>query len=182
MIKAKLTEEMTETIKNAKNQNLCSYEYGKSIKNEAYGNLQINLNSFAIELINEEDKLPFYDTTEDISFFKCTKKQLDEKYVPYCPNEPIEKHGVDEKILATSVIEDCISINNGEYNITFDMAIIFETENHKYVFSRGWFFDETISISIDKEFDDIYPVSQVVEDWSDEGDNKVEIKRSKIYL
>ena len=58
------------------------------------------------------------------------------------------------------------------------MAVIIETENHKYIFSRGWFFSETIDISVDEEFDNIYPISKVVEDWADEGENKVNVVRT----
>ena len=181
MVKAKFSNEMLEYIKKMVGHTLCSYEYGKMVQNEAYGNLQINLDSFAIEILNEVKELPFFDSTEDISYFTCEKKSLSEPFKPYC-EEPCKKHLIDEKVLSVYIVEDSISINDGEYDITFDMAIIIETCNHKYIFSRDWFFSETISISLDEEFDNIYPISNVIEDWSDEGENKVEVKRRKYSL
>ncbi|MBQ8248744.1 MAG: hypothetical protein IJY93_02520 [Clostridia bacterium] len=177
MVKAKFSTEMLKIIKSMVGRVFCSYERGNTVSNEAYGNLQINSDNFAIEILNEVKELPFYDSTEDISCFTCKKKALSEHFKPYC-EEPSEKHLINEKILAVSIIEDSISINNGEYDVAFDMAIIVETNEHKYTFSRGWFFSETIDISVDKDFDNIYPISRVVEDWSDEGENKVSVIRT----
>ena len=181
MIKAKFSSEMLKILKGMVGKDLCSYECGNMVPNEAYGNLRINLNDFAIEILNEVNELPFYDSTEDISYFTCQKKSLRKSFKPYC-EEPSEKHLINENVLSVHIIEDNISINDGEYDISFDMAIIIETNKHKYVFSRGWFFSETIDISVDKEFDDVYPISRVVEDWSDEGDNKVNVIRTSRKL
>lgn len=181
MIKAKFSSEMLKIIKSMVGKVFCSYECGNMVPDEAYGNLQINLDDFAIEILNEVKELPFYDSTEDISYFTCEKKSLNESFKPYC-EEPSEKHLINENILSVYIIEDSISINGGEYDINFDMAIIIETNKHKYVFSRGWFFSETIDIAVDKEFDDIYPISRVVEDWSDDGENKVNVIRTRKKL
>ena len=177
MIRAKFTDEMIEIIRSMIGRCFCTYECGNMVSNEAYGNLQINLDDFAIEFLNEIKELPFFDSTEDISFFTCEKKSLSKKFKPYC-EEPTTRHLINENILSVYIVEDCISINGGEYDINFDMAVIIETENHKYIFSRGWFFSETIDISVDEEFDDIYSISKVVEDWADEGENKVNVVRT----
>ena len=177
MIKAKFSNVMLTIIKTMVGKVICSYECGNMVPNEAYGNLQINLDDFAIEISNEVKELPFYDSTEEISYFTCEKKSLCEPFKPYC-EEPSEKYFINENVLAVYIIEDSVSVNDGEYDINFDMAIIVETNKHKYMFSRGWFFSETIDISVDKEFNDVYPISRVVEDWSDEDENKVDVIRT----
>lgn len=177
MVEAKFSSEMIGFIKGMVGSVFCSYECGSMVPNEAYGNLQINLDKFSVELLNEVKELPFYDSTEDISCFTCKRKSLSESFQPYC-EEPSEKHFINENVLSVYIVDDSISINGGEYDIDFDMAIIIETDKHKYIFSRGWFFGETIDISIDKEFDDIYPINKVVEDWSDEGDDRVTVVRN----
>ena len=177
MIIAKFSKEMIKILKDMIGHIFCSYVCGNTIAGEAYGNLQINLDTFAVEVLNELYVLPFFNLTEDISHFSCKKKSLDELFKPYCI-EPTETHFVSEKILSVSIIEDEISVNNGEYKINFDMALIVKTDTHKYIFSREWYFSENIIISCDKEFNDIYPISMVEESWSDDGENKVTINRT----
>ena len=177
MVKAKFSNKMIDILKSMVGNIFSSYEYGDMFPNEAFGNLQINLKDFSVELFNEVQELPFYDLTEDISCFKCIKKSLTELFEPYC-KEPSQKYSVNEKILSVFIVDDSISINDGEYDINFDMAVIIETSQHKYIFSRGWFFSETINISIDEKFDDIYPIGKVIEDWSDEGENNVTVVRN----
>lgn len=181
MIKAKFSNEMLKIMKSMVGKVFCSYECGNMVPNQAYGNLQINLDDFAIEILNEVKEFPFFDSTEDISHFSCRRKLLNESFKPYCV-EPSEEHWINETILSVHIIEDNIYINNGEYVISFDMAIIIETSKHKYMFSRGWFFSETIDISVDEDIDDVYPQSRVVEDWSDEGENIVKVIRTSIKL
>ena len=177
MVKAKFSSEMLKLIKEMVGKVFYSYECGTVVLDEVYGNLRINLDNFAIEILNEVNEMPFYDSTEDISYFTCEKKSLSKSFKPYC-GETSEKHLINDTILAVYIVDDTISINNGEYDINFDMAIIIETSKHKYMFSRGWFFSESIVISVDKKLDDVYPVGRVVEDWSDEGDNLVKVVRS----
>lgn len=58
------------------------------------------------------------------------------------------------------------------------MAVVIETEKHKYMFSRGWFFSEVITISQDKSLDDVYPIQRVIEDWNDDGNRAVAVHRT----
>ena len=139
MVEAKFSSEMIEIIKSMVGNVFRSYECGNMVPNEAYGNQQINLDKFLVEFLNEVKELPFYDSTEDISQFTCKKKSLSESFRPYC-EESNEKHLINENVLSVYIIDDSISINDGEYNIDFDMAIIIETDKHKHIFSRGWFF------------------------------------------
>lgn len=177
IVKAKFSSEMLKNIKDMVGKVFFSYECGNMVLDEVYGNIQINLDNFSIEILNETNEMPFYDLMEDISYFTCKKKSLNKSFRPYC-GEKSEKHMINDTIMAVYIVDDNISINNGEYDIDFDMAIIIETSKHKYTFSRGWFFSETINISVDKEFDEVYPISKVVEDWSDEGYNQVKVIRN----
>lgn len=177
MIKAKFSDEMINILKSMIGNILYSYECGNTIQNEAYGNLQLNLKDFSIEILNEVSEFPFYNSSEEISCFSCKKKSSSETYKTYC-EEPIEKHVINEKITSVALVEDDVNVNNGEYEIRFDMAIVIKTDKHKYIFSRGWFFDEVIYITVDNEFDKVYPISKVVEDWSDDGENKINVVRT----
>ena len=98
-------------------------------------------------------------------------------FKPYC-EEKSEKHTINENVISVSIIEDSVSVNDGEYDIAFDMAVVIKTDKHSYMFSRGWFFSETIDISVDKEFNEIYPINRVVKDWSEDGENKVDVSRN----
>ena len=177
MIKAEFSTDMLKMIKGMVGRTLCSYECENMISGEAYGNMQINLDGYSIEILNEVTELPFYDSTEDISCFTCKLKTPGEFFEPYCEGTS-EKHFINENILSVCIVEDSISVNDGDYDIKFDMALIIETSKHKYMFSRGWFFSEIIDISVDKEFGCIYPIDRVIEDWSDDGDNKVNVTRT----
>ena len=177
MINARFSEEMLSAMKDMPGNVFCSFECGNIIKNETYGNFQINLDDFSLEFLNEVHEIPFYDSTEDVSFFTCKKKLMNRKFSPYCA-EPAREYVINEKILSVEIVSDFISVNNGEYEIIFDMAIIIQTNQHKYIFSRGWFFGETITISVDKSFNDIYPIEKVIEDWADSGENEVIVKRT----
>ncbi len=175
MNKAKFTNEMIEIIKTIKGKTFCSYDCAKFL-DEAYGNIRINLNDFSIEFLNETKETHFWDSFEDISCFSCKKVDINSTFKPYC-DEDFQNYSINEKIQQIQIISDTISINNKEYEISFDMAVIINTEKHNYIFSRGWFFGEVISINVDKNYDEIYPVKQVIDDWDDDGKNNVAVSR-----
>ena len=177
MVKAKLSDKMIKILKDTVGKTFCSYECGNIAMGAVYGNVQINMDNCAIEIVNEAKELPFYDSTEDISHFVCRKKLLNEPFKPYC-EEKSEKHTINENVISVSIIEDSVSVNDGESDIAFDMAVVIKTDKHSYMFSRGWFFSEIIDISVDKEFNEIYPINRVVKDWSEDGENKVDVSRN----
>ena len=181
MINAKFSQEMVSIIKDMIGNTFCSFECGDITQNEVYGNFQVNLNDFSVEFLNEAQEIPFYDLIEEVSFFTCKRKKVNDTFVPYCA-EPVRKYEINEKVLSVEIVNDCVSVNEGEYEISFDMAIIIKTNRHIYTFSRGWFFSETITISVDKEFDRIYPIEKVIEDWSDSGENRAIVKRTVTML
>jgi len=73
MVKAKLSDKMIKILKDMVGKTFCSYECGNIAMGAVYGNVQINMDNCAIEIVNEAKELPFYDSTEDISYFVCRK-------------------------------------------------------------------------------------------------------------
>jgi len=181
MVTAKFTDEMIKIITSMIGKVFCSYECGNTFDNQTYCNFQINLEDSSIEFMNEVKDFPFYDSSEELSTFSCKKLPLNTLFKPYC-GEPSKKHLINEEITSVSIVNDEITINNDEYSISFDMAIIIDTTSHKYTFSRGWFFGEEIDISKDLDFNDVYPIHNVIEDWSEDGENDVKVIRTKKVL
>lgn len=180
MIKAKFTSKMRDSLRKLIGDSLISYN-GAFMNQTAYGNVQLNTKHFSLELRNEVRALPLFAEVEDISSFSCVTKPAGFTFEPYC-KEPWKTVMVDEKITDVSIISDTITVNNNEYSISFDMAVIITTENHQFVFSRGWFFSETIDASVDKNFNDIYPICRVIADWNDDGNRKVSVIRESFSL
>ncbi len=152
-------------------------EYSKT-----YGNLRINFDICSLEICNEQKTLPFYDDNEDIAFFYMEQKNLDDKFIPYIEDEQPMVYDVGENITGIIIVEDTVNIRSENYKIVFDMAIEIVTENNTYIFSKGWFFDEHIYFSQNKSFESIYPLEQVIDDWSDENAQEVNVKRKYINL
>ena len=73
-------------------------------------------------------------------------------------------------------------LNDGEYEISFDRAIIFRTDKKDIMFSRDIWFSEVITINENDDYDAVYSIDQVVEAWSDEGENKVNVIRTSRKL
>ena len=58
------------------------------------------------------------------------------------------------------------------------MGIIIETNSHKHYFTRENWYNEFIYINVDKEFDDIYPINEDINDWISDKDDVINIERS----
>lgn len=180
MVYATLNDDMIELLKNLKFSNLISYEGGK-IHNTVYGNLRINTDKYSVELSNIEKTMPFFDITEDVACFECKVSDPAIEFKPYCI-EPFERFEIDAKINSIEIINDVIDVNNGEYEISFDRAIIFRTDKRDIMFSRDVWFSEVITISENDDYDAVYSIDEVAEVWSDEGDNKVNVIRTRKKL
>lgn len=147
----------------------------------AYGNLQLNTEHFSVELRNEVHTFSLFSEVEDVSCFSCIFKRAGTIFEPFC-EEPWKTVPINEKITGVSIVSDTVIVNDDEYAITFDMAVIIKTEKHQYSFSRNWFFSETINLSVDKGLDDVYPISRVIADWNDDGNRRVSVQRSIVSL
>ena len=80
------------------------------------------------------------------------------------------------------IVNDSICINDGEFEISFDQAIIIRTESKLIMFSRDIWFSEDITISEHDDYNSIFPIYQVVDSWSDDGENKVNVIRTSRNL
>ena len=80
MVYATLSSEMLDLLRGMIGNELVSYECAVQ-NNEIYGNLRINTSGGAVEVVNEVQKLPFFDGCEDISFFRCCEASTDKPNV-----------------------------------------------------------------------------------------------------
>ena len=176
MVYVTLDKDMIELLKNLKFSSLISYEGAKG-KCTVYGNLRINTDKGSIELTNLQEIFPFYDAEEEMACLKCKVSDPSVEFIPYC----ITKHRqyeISGTIKNIEIINDEIEVNDGEYEISFDRAIIFRTDKGVIMFSRDIWFSEVIRISEDDNYDAIYPISDVIEAWFNEGTDKVNVKRT----
>lgn len=180
MIYVTLNDNMYEMLKNIKKSKFISYECGKVFGN-AYGNLRINTDKSSIEITNLQKTTPLFDDEEEVAGFECKIVESNSAFKPYC-EEPFEKFEVSEIINDIEIVNDSISINDGEFEISFDQAIIIRAETKIIMFSRDIWFAEDITISEHDDYNSIFPISQVVESWSDDGERKVSVERKTIKL
>ena len=181
MVSAKFTSEMRQMLKNMVGKIFVSYEYLKenNLPNQTYGNLRIHMEDCAIDLTNEEKTFPFFDGREDMSCFSC--KRVD-KNVPFQPfvvtDARTVAYEVGEQIARVEIMNDTININQGEYVISFDTALIIQTTSHIYMFARGLWFSEIISIRSDDDYEKVLSMEKLIDSWSNEGEDSVKIKRT----
>lgn len=180
MICATLNKAMEEMLKNIKESEFISYECGK-VYNNAYGNLRINTTAGSIEITNLVKTTSFFDIEENVAYLECKISNPNDEFKPYCL-EPFETFEVSGTIKSIEIINDTINVNDGEYEISFDRAIIFRTEKKDIMFSRDIWFSEVITINENDDYDAVYSIDEVVEAWSDEGKNKVNVIRTSRKL
>lgn len=176
MIYVTLDSYMEQLLRKMKKSVFVSYECGK-VFNNAYGNLRINTDVDSIELTNLQKVVPFFDDEEDVSGFMCKQVDKNSEFKPYCEETP-QTFEVGESIKDIEIINDSISINDDEFEISFDQAIIIRTESKVIMFSRNIWFSEIITISEHDDYDSLHPISQVIETWSDQGENRVNVRRT----
>lgn len=183
MIKAKFSNEMKKQLEKLKDSIFVKYIIDNETKGiSTYCKLGIDSTNVCLDILNEETSMDWFVNDEgickeDISVFSCKVRQDKEIFEPYIEESDVIEIDVNEKIDNVHIVSDVIDVNNGEYIIDYDMAIIIETEKHKYIFSRGWFFNEEIYVNIDKDIDDIYSIKEVKESWSNDGELTVKVNR-----
>jgi hypothetical protein len=62
--------------------------------------------------------------------------------------------------------------------VKFDQAIVFYMDTGILMLSKGEWFSELITISDHDHYDEVYSVDKLREDWSNEGEDRVEAERS----
>ena len=180
MIEARFTNEMKDILKKLIGTEFICYSSSAMYEGETVndGIVYIHASNLSIKISNAEKQIAWFQnnnvgTVEDIFSFHC--------------EEAFEKTNqevvfVREKIEKIELITDFLKIPEKNYEIALDMALIIVTEAHRYVISRGWHFGEYLDINVDKNYDDIYPVKQVVEEWNNFGEWEVIIERKTVGL
>lgn len=182
MVEMKFTQDMIKTIQSMKGKTITSYQCAKIDEwSRTYGNFRINFEDYAIDFTNRVKGVPFFDEVEEVAGFECAKVYSDAPYEPGIVRD-VQIVPVDEVVQSIEVITDEIDVNHGEYQITFDEAVIIHTEYQTIMFSRDVWFSEIIHISTDDNYDNIYPIDSVIENWNNEGDYEVIVKRTKKEL
>ena len=182
MLYATFTKEMKDILRSMVGKTLKSYEGDFCGAQRVYGVCRIHLGRFSIELQNEVQGMPFFDKEEDIPVLTC---RIVSKKDPFWPEtqggEPLY-YMIDEKIKAVDIVTDVIRVNKDEYEITIDQAVVIRTESHCYSFYKDWMYGETINIVSSDEKPTLYPEEKVIEEWSDRGEDHVNLRRSIIPL
>ncbi|MBQ6637806.1 MAG: hypothetical protein IJH82_04035 [Lachnospiraceae bacterium] len=182
MVEAVLTNEMKVLLSKMKDKKILSYECEKDDGfSRTFGNLRINLDTFSIEITNEEHTLPFFEGEEDVTYFECKEVNPQEVFVPYVVTETAVKE-VNQIITGIELINDTINVNDGEYEISFDEAIIIHMDTDTLMLARDTWFSEIISIRDNDDYNQIFSVDEVKEEWSNEGEKSVSIERKRITI
>ncbi len=180
MVYMTLTKEMENMLKSIINSTFISYECDDFVIS-TYGNFRINTDKISIEVTNIEKIVPFFDYEEEVAGFECQIVDKNTKFSPYCITDSAEIK-VGSLIKEIEIVNDSIYLNDGEFEISFDQAIILKTEAKTIMFSRSAWFSEDILIDEHDDYDSIYPVSEERELFENEDTNKVKITRTRRKL
>lgn len=179
MIEAKFSQDMISILANCKNTKLISYE--SEVSNEAggvYGNMRLNFEGFSVEIKNEEQTMPIFDEQEDIACLSCSKVDPSLSFEPMVVTD-VKKTPVGHMVESVEVITDTIDVTGGEYQIAFDMAVIFHMDGVTLMVARDVWFSEMLTIKDNDRFDEIFSVDDVIESWSNDGEYNVTVNREK---
>ncbi len=179
MVNACFDKEMKNILKEMIGKTFKSYEYSLEDRYNPMQFLRINMGTFAIDFSNEQKPVEFFGANEDVAYFSCVKVKLTDKF-PY--GIETKEYMIDEKVKDVQIVTDIINVNDGEYEIKIDQALIIFTNYNVYSFSKGWMFDEEIKISKDRKDINVYDIENVKKDWSDSGQDKVCVTRSYTSL
>ena len=180
MVYMTLTKEMEDMLKSIINSTFISYECDDFVIS-TYGKFRINTDKISIEVTNLEKIVPFFDYEEEVAGFECQIVDKNTKFSPYCITDSAEIK-VGSLIKEIEIVNDSIYLNDGEFEISFDQAIIIKTETKTIMFSRSAWFSENILIDEHDDYDSIYPVSEAKELWSEEDTYNVKITRTRRKL
>lgn len=182
MVKATLTDDMIKLLSSTIGKHLVSYECEQDDGfSRTFGNIRINFEGLSIEITNEEHTLPFFGEKEDMTYFMCTEVDPSSHFVPAIITET-KVRNVGKTVSSIEIISDSVSVNNGEYEITFDEAIVFHMGEDVLMLARDIWFSEIISIADNDDYDHIFSIEELKDAWSNDGEDEVKIQRSRIAL
>lgn len=174
MIEARFTTEMRGLLKSLKGLEFVGYSATEFYEGKTVfdGKVYLHIGDSTIKVFNESKRISWFKSKdlsdlEEIFSFACirTCEQGQQTIL------------IKEEIEEIKIVTDYIKIPQKNYEIILDMALIVETTAHKYIISRGWFFGEYLDVLVDKNLDDEYSTMRVIEDWNNDGEWDVDVKR-----
>lgn len=182
MINAVFTEKMRKLLQNLVGKELRFYECQKNrTANRIFGNFRIYYDASALEISNEEKVFPFFDSEEDMTCFACHEVLTSEPFQPVVLGE-VEKIYVGDRIQAIEIIQDDITVSEDQYHVVFDAALVIRMAHKTLMFARDAWFSQVITIVENDDYDHIYPVENVIDTWSNDGEYQVAVKRTRQVL
>ena len=180
MIKRNLSKGMINLLKSLIGSDLISYECDSEY-DIPLGNMRLNTSIYSVEITNFLEDKPLLGETEEISGFKCKKVDPRVAFKPYCIAIP-KTFNLTGNIKCIDIIRDDITVKSENYSISFDQAIIIRTDKNILMLSRDIWFDETIRIDFNDNYDDVYSTESAAYALSDYGQYEVDVKRTRIQL
>ena len=136
--------------------------------NPPFADIKLEFENYDLTVNNKIHSEKFLgNEDEDISYFTIDKLEKESDYKLQLDDWGISTLEVNEKIDSISIVNDLIIYNN-EYEISYDVAIIFKTKKHEYIISRDWFYMETMEIGIDENIDEILDKDTIIEHYRGE--------------
>ncbi|MEE3343544.1 MAG: hypothetical protein VZS44_05595 [Bacilli bacterium] len=174
MIKQKFIIKEEDLLKNIKGNKLEKIYYTEPV----FGKIKLDFSDYAIIISNEMHKKNLIGDYEDITYFTIDKVDKEYDFSHFENDNTVKNININEKIISIKIVNDLINYND-EYEISYDEAIVFITDEHDYIISRDWFYMETMEINIDKDIDDILNKDTIKEQYRGEETNiKVDINRT----
>ena len=129
MNNANFTKEMLEILKRMKGKTFKSYKCRKTSPTSFYGKCRLNMGNFSIDLYNYTHEMPYcgFFEIEDIAVFSCEYAEKNSEFIPCEKGAVAHVYMVDEIIKSIEIINDEINVDNGEYEISVDQALVIKT-------------------------------------------------------
>lgn len=176
MIKAKFSSDMLSMLNGVVGKKFLKYECAKDgVSGSTYGNIRLCFSDDIIDLSNEDRFCP--ELNEDVACFSCILVSDDSPFEPAVVADT-ETTMIGSIVLGVEIVEDKVTINNGETMITFDSALVLKTDAGNYMFARMEWFSEVILIVHNESYDTLFPVKKVMESWENDEENQVLVKRT----
>ena len=179
---ARFSDEMVDLLRSLKGKTFKSYECVKVRDNAAYGKCRLNMGTFSLNLYNYTHVMPFFGAYEDIPVFECEIVDKDSDFGSDGSDEVAHVYMIDEIVKEVEIINDDINVNDDEYRISIDQALVLRTKYNVYTFYKDWMYSELINFGVDRNEPVLYEKEKVEYEWSDAGKDKIAVKRTSKSL
>ena len=181
MIDHRITQEEKSLLKSLIGTKLlCFKSEKKDSWNRIFGNISLVSENAETEIRNElVSTMYFAGETEDVSRFAVKKISKENPFKLMIVSDVFET-AVNEKITDIILVTDAITVQdsgkNTIYEISTTESIVIKTDNSTFVLSRDWHLEEIMTFVKTSDYKrDIYPIADVVSEWSDEEEGFVAI-------